>query len=156
MAQTVPFLRAATPPAGVTYKCDASDADNVHVVAKFQTRTNMTYMLECDVLIATYTAATGHVPAGVNGYRIIGAFKNVNGTVTQAGSTTVVTGTDLEDDAGWSATYAISGTEVRVQVTLDSSHTTTAPVEVRTHLRSFLELGALAPHRFGSADNDPA
>lgn len=156
MAQTVPFLRAATPPAGVTYKCDASDADDVHIVAKFQTRTNMTYMLECDVLIAQYAAATGHVPSAVNAYRIIGGFKNVNGTVTQAGSTTVVTGTDIEDDSGWSCTYTISGTEVRVQVTLDSSHTTAAPVEVRTHLRSFVELGKLAPHRFGDAANDPA
>lgn len=155
MAQTVPYLRAATPPSGVTYKCDSADADDVHIVAKFQTRTNMTYMLECDVLVAQYSD-TVHTPSAVNAYRIIGGFKNIAGTVTQAGSTVVVTGTNIEDDAGWSCTYAISGTEIRVQLTLDASHTSSAPVEVRTHLRSFVELGALAPHRFGSADNDPA
>lgn len=141
---------------GVTYKCDSADADDVHVVAKFQTRTNMTYGLECVVLVAQYAAATGHVPAATNLYKIIGGFKNINGTVTQAGSTVVVTGTNIEDDAGWSCTYAISGTQIHVQLTLDSSHTSTAVVEVRTQLVGFVELGALAPHRFGSADNDPA
>lgn len=57
--------------------------------------------------------------AGTNGdgayYRVEGLFHNVGGTLTQIGTTT--TTTIAESQAGWDATYSISGTIIRAQLT---------------------------------------
>lgn len=148
MAQTVPQFKPQVDKTGVTYRPDPDDADDVHIVAEFQTETDMGYVLECLVLVvedSTY--------ATVNGYKLAGVFKNDGGTLAVVGSTANTI--DDETDTGWACAFAVSGTKVQVQLTLDASHTSSAPVIVRSKLTECLALGSKATHMYGSSDNNP-
>lgn len=151
MAQTIPQLKPYVVPNGITYKFDSADGDDVHIVAEMQTRTDMAYLVVATVLVVQ--TDTSGVVSAVNGYRMIGTFMNAGGTLTQVSTTTADHG--AETDTGWSATFAVSGTKIQVQVTLDASHTSSAPVSCRV-VPTVVEHGFYAPHRFGSADNNPA
>lgn len=49
------------------------------------------------------------------GYTLIGVFKNNGGTLTQIGSTTVVS--SIESDGGLDAAFAVSSPDIQVKVT---------------------------------------
>ena len=76
------------------------------------------YIVPLDTSVVYEVVVKGRDSAGLtNGYRLFGTFKNVSGTVTQIGSTSVMA---RREDAGLgaaSATLVISGTTVQTQVT---------------------------------------
>jgi len=90
---------------GGTSTTDATPTDVPN--AYIDTGTGTKHTIEVEI-----TATSGNNMAS---YKYIGSFKNVSGTVSQVGSTTVVH--SAEDVSGWDAGFNISGTRVYVQVT---------------------------------------
>jgi len=127
---------------GVTYKSITAAA---HVVAQFQTQTDMGYHIVVDMIAVSVDNYDE-----VNSYRLIGTFKNDGGTLTQVGSTT--TDHSAEGHAGHTPALAVSGTVVQVKLTTDD----TTPTEVRVAAQ-VLAHGPFNPHLFGDgANNNPS
>lgn len=141
MADT-PALRAFNHLKGVTYKSITAAA---HVVADFQTRTDMGYHVIVDMI----SVAVDNYDE-VNSYRLIGTFQNDGGTLTQVGSTT--TDHSAEGHAGNTPALAVSGTKIQVKYTTDD----TTPTVIRT-VAQVVPLGVYDPHIFGDgATNNPS
>lgn len=79
--------------------------------------TLITYTTQTDTVSMVTARVVGVTDLGGQGagYIINGTFRNVSGTVTQVGSTTVVS--SHEDDTAWNCTMSISGANVLVRVT---------------------------------------
>jgi|AACY02.16.fsa_nt_gi hypothetical protein len=85
-------------------------ATAVDVIA---TETDKTYTLLTTVA-ARRTGGSAGSAGDSAGYELFGAFKNVGGTLSQVGTTTIVA---KEDQAAWAADFAVSGTDIQVSVT---------------------------------------
>ena len=66
-------------------------------------------------VVASIVAAATADRSKAASYVLVGAFKNNGGTLTQIGSTTVLS--FLETDAGWDVAFAVSGTDIQLKVT---------------------------------------
>ncbi len=86
----------------------------VTTLHSFTTATDTAYHFEA-IVLARRTGGTGGTTGDMASYKIIATFKNIGGTVTQVGTTTIVH--SAEDQAGWDCVYDINGTAVRVRVT---------------------------------------
>lgn len=82
----------------------------VTVVATVSTGASRIY-----TIIAKVQGMTSDTTTGQASYYLIGLFKNVAGTLTQVGSTTVVS--SIESNGAWDCAFAISGTNVIVNIT---------------------------------------
>jgi hypothetical protein len=87
----------------------STDATANQTLHTFAIPTSNTVMIEVNVIAKRSTTETGA------GYKLIGVYKNVAGTVTLIGA--VATALSGEDVAGWDCNLAISGTNVLSRVT---------------------------------------
>jgi len=87
-----------------TVAASGSSSANVYSI----TANNQTAIVRCEVV----GRSAGNQSAG---YVIFGLFEDVGGTLTQIGSTNVIS--SIEDSAGWDATFNVSGSNVQVTVT---------------------------------------
>lgn len=143
MAQSTPYLQNFVHQKGVTYK---SVTAATHVVAQFQTETDMGYHIVFDVVCI----ANDNYDE-TNSYRLIGTFQNDGGTLTQVGSTT--TDHSAEGHAGITPSLGVSGTVVQVKMATDD----TSPIIFRTVASTVVPIGDKAPHQFGDgANNNPS
>jgi hypothetical protein len=78
------------------------------------TTTDYTYVVEVKV-IARRTGGASGAAGDSAGYSLLGTFKNVAGTVTQVGTTSVVA--THESQAAWDCVFDISTTNIRVRIT---------------------------------------
>jgi hypothetical protein len=112
------FVLGATSSAETTFTGTVQTVNNTPtVVATYTTAAN-------NRVIKVEANSIGRDTAGdVAHYKIVGTFKrNGVGVVTQIGLTSVVH--FQEQDSAWDATFSISGTSIRVEVTGDSANNT--------------------------------
>lgn len=83
-------------------------------MANVVTPTDTTVTIEATV-VARRTGGTAGTAGDGASYKIIGTFKNIGGTVTQIGTTTVVH--SVEDQGGWDVEFSISGSNVSLVAT---------------------------------------
>ncbi len=92
----------------------ATTNNTITTLHTFAIPTNTTVFLNCTV-IARRTGGSAGVAGDSAAYQIKGCFKNISGTVTQVGTTSVdFTG---EDQAAWDCVFSISSANVLLRVT---------------------------------------
>ena len=89
----------------------------VTTLYSFSASSNTSYQVEVEILARKTNATAGNTA----GYKLMAAFKDVSGTTTQIGTTTVIH--SVESDATWNATIDNSGTSIRVRVTGAAANT---------------------------------
>ena len=99
---------------------DTTDATATTIATIDASTASRAYVIEAEVT-ARVTAGT-HIDE-VAQYKIRGLFKNVSGTVTQIGSTTVMSSIEDTNISAYDAAFTISGTNVLIQATGEASHT---------------------------------
>lgn len=112
VAADIPDLSATYQPIAVA-SVNTTNA-TVTTLATIATASNMSYVIEATIA-ARRTGGAAGAAGDSAGYVLAATFKNVAGTVTQIGATSVLH--SAEDQAGWDCAFDVSGTNVRVRVT---------------------------------------
>lgn len=101
-----------------TKQFDVQTTDaTVTTAFSFTTSSNTSYSIRVSVSGRKTNATAGNT----NGYELAATFKDVSGTTTQVGTTTVLH--SAENTVGWDCTIDNSGTSIRVRVTGSASNT---------------------------------
>lgn len=87
--------------------------DTPTTVQTIATATDVSYVVDVTI-VARRTGGTAGSAGDSAAYWLRGLFVNVAGTLTQVGATEKV---EFEDQAGWDADFAVSGTDILVQFT---------------------------------------
>lgn len=96
----------------------------------FTLSASTTYAIEANV-IARRTGGAGGTAEDSAEYKIRALFKNVAGTATQVGATTIISAN--EDNANLDAVFDVTGATARVRVTGDTSNNYTWHMTARTY-----------------------
>lgn len=102
----------------------------VTTLGTFTISATTTYTIETTVTARRTGGASGTAEDSAS-YQIIATFKNVAGTATQVGATTVVH--TAEDQAGWDCVYDVTAGTARVRVTGAASNNVTWHATTRTY-----------------------
>lgn len=112
VAADIPDLSNTYQPIAVA-TVNTTDA-TVTTLATIAIASNTSYVVQAAVT-ARRTGGVAGAAGDSAGYVLAATFKNVAGTVTQVGATSVLH--SAEDQAGWDCVFDVSGTNVRVRVT---------------------------------------
>lgn len=93
---------------------------------------NKTILIEA-VVIARRAGGTSGSEGDSAGYIVNGCYKNVNGTVSEVGETSIFS---AEDQAQWTATMDVSGSNVVVLVTGAAGNTVNWSITYKVHVNN--------------------
>lgn len=126
-------------PAGFNFPLPAGNSGIVTTTDSTQTALlsipvvlNKTILIEA-IIIARRTGGTSGSEGDSAGYVLNGCYKDVNGTVSEVGETSVFS---AEDQAQWTATMDISGTNVLLLVTGASGNTVNWSITYKVHVNN--------------------
>jgi len=102
-------------PTEIVYQNRGTTTNNTQTTLHtFTVPSSTTYTIEANVVARRTGGSSGTAEDGA-GYKFIGTYKNVSGTATIIGAITSVH--SAESQAGWDATFTLSGATVRCSVT---------------------------------------